>query len=184
MLLTCPLPYCLYMEEEAFDLGHFDSRTPITNLLSVLLERRQVVSLLFQYAGSDSPQSPIQQRNINSETQLACTVGARSHSSTRMLLRSVALWYNLEFCSLPLIHINLNGSVTEVTIRGLGLMCARDIILFFNIHSFIRHLLNSFNGQGIIKKKRCNKTNKTWFHRDLNSLLGEQECKWINYSRA
>lgn len=74
----------------------------------------------------------------------------------------MSLWYKLEFCSLPLTHINLNDPESgEVTIKALGVLYARDIKLFLNIHAFIRHLLKPCNGQGIIKEKRRSERNKT-----------------------
>lgn len=157
------------MKGQAFDLGHFDSSTPTTNLFLVLVEREQVASLLFQYAGSkQSPKSHLYKTTTtttikNCETQFVCNLGAQSSSSMRMLWVSAAGWHNLEFCSLPLIHINLNDPESEVTVKGLGVLGASDILLFFNIHSFIIQVLNPYNGQGIIKKRRHNKTNKTWF---------------------
>lgn len=65
-----------------------------------------------------------------------------SYSSITALLERLALRHRLEFCSLPLIQFNLNDiDSQEITIKGLAVIYARDIMLFFSIHSFIRYLL-------------------------------------------
>lgn len=83
-----------------------------------------------------------QKINKNIENQLVRNLDVKSYSSITALLERLALWHTLEFCSLPLILFNLNDPDSqEITIKGLAVIYARDIMLFFSIHSFIRYLL-------------------------------------------